>query len=127
MWTTLRILVRTPGPAGMMEPGDVVRVPSWLAGRLVARGVAIAHAVDPSGVGHALDVDAAPPPGTDWSQALVSALDGIGPATAQKLADAGIETVGQLMAADPARVAAAAGVSAARVEKWRQRGALLTG
>ena len=50
--------------------------------------------------------------------ALRSAIDGIGPTYAERLAEAGIETVGDLSAADPAAVASAAEVSEKRAEDW---------
>ena len=47
-----------------------------------------------------------------------SAIDGIGPTYAERLADAGIETVSDLAAAAPATVAEAAGVTERRAEEW---------
>ncbi len=58
---------------------------------------------------------------TDGGEALVSALDGIGPVTAQRLAEAGIETMAEFPAADPTHVALIASVKPIQVEKWRQR------
>lgn len=62
---------------------------------------------------------------TNWGEALVSDLDGVGPVTAGLLAEAGIETMADLLAADAAQVALLARVSPARAEKWRQRAAAI--
>lgn len=48
----------------------------------------------------------------------VSEIDGIGPVFAGRLQDAGLQTVSDLGAASPDRVAEAAGVSAARARAW---------
>ena len=45
-------------------------------------------------------------------------IDGIGPTYAERLREAGIETVARLAAADPGTVAEAAGVGPARAEGW---------
>jgi predicted flap endonuclease-1-like 5' DNA nuclease len=81
------------------------------------------------GVEHAVDANAmtaerrnAP---TNWGEALVSDLDGVGPVTAGLLAEAGINTMADLLAADAAQVALLARVSPARAEKWRQRAATI--
>lgn len=77
------------------------------------------------GVEHAVDADAltaerrfAP---TNWGEAMVSDLDGVGPVTARLLAEAGIETMADLLATDPVQLAHLARVSPAKAEKWRQR------
>ncbi|WP_336034708.1 DNA topoisomerase I [Halobacterium yunchengense] len=50
----------------------------------------------------------------------LEALDGIGPATAEKLADAGVETVGELAEADAERLAEeVSGVSEENVREWQ--------
>lgn len=48
-------------------------------------------------------------------------VKGIGSTYAERLAEGGIETVGDLAAADPAEVAAEADVSESRLERWIQR------
>lgn len=48
-------------------------------------------------------------------------IKGIGDTYAERLADAGIETVGDLAAADPAEVADESGVSESRLERWTER------
>ncbi|WP_336034652.1 helix-hairpin-helix domain-containing protein [Halobacterium yunchengense] len=48
----------------------------------------------------------------------VSSVKGIGPAYAERLADAGVETVADLAAADPEEVAEATDLSAKRVGRW---------
>lgn len=48
----------------------------------------------------------------------VDAIDGIGPVFAQRLSEGGLETVADLAAASPDRVAEAASVSAARARNW---------
>jgi DNA topoisomerase-1 len=48
------------------------------------------------------------------------AVEGIGPATEEKLEDAGVETVDELKEADPEELAESVdGVSASRIEKWQ--------
>lgn len=64
---------------------------------------------------------------TDWGEALVTEIDGIGPVTARRLAEAGIETMAELLAADPAHVALIASVKPVQVEKWRQRAQAVAG
>ena len=49
----------------------------------------------------------------------VEEVDGIGPAYAQLLDDDGIETVGDLLAADPEAVAEATDISPKRVTRWQ--------
>jgi predicted flap endonuclease-1-like 5' DNA nuclease len=51
----------------------------------------------------------------------VDVVKGIGPAYAERLADVGIETVGELAAADAADVAERITVSEKRVSRWIQR------
>jgi len=51
----------------------------------------------------------------------VENVSGIGPAYAQRLADAGVETVGQLLAADPAGLAERTDVSEKRIGRWQDR------
>ena len=58
------------------------------------------------------DPAAAPPP------ADLTDIRGIGPVYAERLSDAGIESAHDLVAADPATVAAAAGVSEERAAGW---------
>ncbi|MFB6127947.1 MAG: helix-hairpin-helix domain-containing protein [Halolamina sp.] len=51
----------------------------------------------------------------------VQTVKGIGPAYADRLADAGVHTVSDLLAADPGTVAAETSVGAGRVETWQAR------
>ena len=55
---------------------------------------------------------------TDDGTDLRSAIDGIGPTYAERLSEAGIETVEQLSSAAVSTVAEAAGVSEKRAEGW---------
>lgn len=94
----------------------------WLTAGLVAPAGAAPHL---AGIEHAIDANvvtaerrAAP---TDWGEALVTDIDGIGPVIARRLAEAGIETMAELLAADATQVALIASVRPAQVEKWRQR------
>lgn len=94
----------------------------WLQAGLVAPAGAAPHL---AGIEHAIDANVvtaerrnAP---ADRGEALVTDIDGIGPVTARRLAEAGIETLADLLAADPAHVALIASVKASQVEKWRQR------
>ena len=48
----------------------------------------------------------------------VDVLNGIGPAYADRLADAGVETVGDLASADPAELAEAADIAEGRIQGW---------
>lgn len=48
----------------------------------------------------------------------VDALNGIGPAYAERLGQAGVETVGDLVAADPTSLADDTGISQSRIESW---------
>jgi predicted flap endonuclease-1-like 5' DNA nuclease len=51
----------------------------------------------------------------------VDAIKGIGSAYAERLAEAGVETVGDLVNADPEALAEATGVSETRIERWADR------
>jgi predicted flap endonuclease-1-like 5' DNA nuclease len=51
----------------------------------------------------------------------VSALKGIGPSYAERLGEAGIETIDDLADADPAELAEGIGVAESRVERWSER------
>jgi predicted flap endonuclease-1-like 5' DNA nuclease len=51
----------------------------------------------------------------------VDAIKGVGAAYAERLAEADIETVGDLSSADPEAVAEATGISGTRVERWIDR------
>lgn len=118
----------------------VVELSEAEAQTLILAGSAVASAPPPApstssaidgrpphlvGVEHAVDAGAmtaerrtAP---TNWGEALVSDLDGVGPVTARLLAEAGIETMADLLATDPVQLAHLARVSPAKAEKWRQR------
>jgi len=56
------------------------------------------------------------------SAVSLQAIQGIGPATAAKLAAAGIGNVRDLLEGDESVIAAAAGVNLARVRAWRAQG-----
>ena len=64
---------------------------------------------------------------TDWGEALVTEIDGIGPVTARRLAEAGIETMAELLAADPSHVALIASVKPVQVDKWRRQAQAVAG
>lgn len=51
----------------------------------------------------------------------VQTVSGIGPAYADRLADAGIETVDDLLSADPESLAESADLSAKRIGRWQDR------
>jgi predicted flap endonuclease-1-like 5' DNA nuclease len=58
-------------------------------------------------------------PGDDSES--VENVSGIGPAYADRLSEAGIETVDQLLAADPEELAADTDLSAKRIGRWQER------
>lgn len=115
---------RVAGDARTYRAGDEFDLPAgvdWLRAGLVAAVAGPApHMI---GIEHAVDRNAAAAErrGANWSDALVSAIDGIGPVTARRLAEAGIDTMADLLAADPAHVALIASVKAHQVDEWRQR------
>ena len=51
----------------------------------------------------------------------VENVSGIGPAYADRLSEAGVETVDQLLAADPEELAADTDLSAKRIGRWQER------
>ena len=55
---------------------------------------------------------------SDADAASVETISGIGPAYADRLADAGVETVPQLLDADPSELAEATGLSEKRISGW---------
>ncbi|MFA9516348.1 PASTA domain-containing protein [Halopenitus sp. H-Gu1] len=57
----------------------------------------------------------------------VTRIEGIGDATAEKLATAGIETVGELARADVATISDATGASETRASEWQSRARRYTG
>ena len=121
----------------------VVELSEAEAQTLILAGSAVASAPPPSpstgsssgasrtphlvGVEHAVDANALTAErrnaATNWGEALVSDLDGVGPVTARLLADASIETMADLLATDAPTLAHLARVSSAKAEKWRQRAA----
>lgn len=112
----------------IVDAGTVIDASPPVAQQLIAMHKAVAVAPPPTpphmvGVEHAVDVAAMAAQRRDanWGEALVSAIDGIGPVTARRLAEAGIATMAELLAADPAHVALIASVKTGQVEKWRQR------
>lgn len=117
-----------------VDVGEVIDVDVMQANQLIGLRKATAvtgGASHMTGIEHAVDHNAltaerrtqepGQPAPTDWGDMLLSGIDGIGPKTAAKLADGGIETLTDLLVADPDALALAAGVSPATVEKWRQR------
>lgn len=62
--------------------------------------------------------DAHPIPDADEP---VDTISGIGPAYAERLGEAGVDTVGDLAAADPAALAAETGLGEGRVTGWIER------
>lgn len=136
----VRMMSLAAGPDGSWPPDSVHDLPDGLARALVAGGYAVAvdAAGSPSagsgggphlaGVEHAIDARVvAAERRTDWGEALITDIDGIGPVLAQRLAEGGIETMAELLAADPAEVALLASVKPVQVEKWRQRAAAVVG
>jgi predicted flap endonuclease-1-like 5' DNA nuclease len=63
--------------------------------------------------------DTGPP--AEGSEEPVDSLSGIGPAYSERLSDAGIETVGDLAAADASTLDEATGIGEGRVEDWIER------
>ena len=63
-----------------------------------------------------------PPAGTDDPEDL-TAIKGVGPATAGRLREAGVGTVEDLVAADPDALAAATGLAADRIRSWQETAA----
>lgn len=72
--------------------------------------------------GEESDVEPGPEESTDDDRSVQS-ISGIGPAYADRLADAGVETVADLQSADPESLAEAADLSAKRIERWKDRAA----
>ncbi|SFF91521.1 Helix-hairpin-helix domain-containing protein [Halopelagius inordinatus] len=60
-------------------------------------------------------------PDTEAANESVDNVKGIGPAYAERLADAGVSTVGELVAADPESLADDIGVSEKRIARWIDR------
>lgn len=127
-------IVQMPGEtARVVDAGAVLPVDDVIGRMLIAAGKAaliddappVTGAPHLHGIEHAVDAGAmtAERRGTptNWGEALVSDLDGVGPVTARLLAEAGIETMADLLAADPSHVALIASVRPTQVEKWRQR------
>ncbi|MES3517607.1 MAG: helix-hairpin-helix domain-containing protein [Natronomonas sp.] len=59
--------------------------------------------------------------GPDASNDPIENISGIGPAYAARLGDAGVETVAELLAADPEELADATELSSGRIERWQDR------
>lgn len=78
---------------------------------------------EPPDAGAAEPAEAAgPTPGDAAGTAVdVEDVSGIGPAYAQRLGDAGVETVSDLLAADPDDLAAETDLSAKRIQRWQER------
>lgn len=58
---------------------------------------------------------------SEGSQEPVDSLSGIGPAYSERLRDAGIETVGDLAAAEASALDEATGIGEGRLEGWIER------
>lgn len=132
----VRMLATAAGPQGVFPAQTEAEIDEDLARVWIAQGfclpVAVANVrpapVHMAGVEHAIDARAVTAERrTDWGDALITDIDDIGPVLAQRLADGGIETMAQLLAADPVDVALLASVKPIRVEKWRQRAAAVVG
>lgn len=61
------------------------------------------------------------PAGTTGGDEPVDSLSGIGPAYAERLAEAGVETVGDLAAADAADLDAATDIGEGRLASWIEK------
>lgn len=131
-------IVQMPGEtARVVDAGAVLPVDDVIGRMLIAAGKAaliddappVTGAPHLHGIEHAVDAGAmtAERRGTptNWGEALVSDLDGVGPVTARLLAEAGIETMADLLATDAPTLAHLARVSSAKAEKWRQRAATI--
>ena len=123
------------GSAPSADPalGDLDGIGPTYAERLAAAGyadLAALAAAEPEAVAEAADVptstavawieaaaDEVPEP-SPWGSADLTDLDGIGPAYAERLADAGVASVLELAVADPAELADAVGVPESTVADW---------
>lgn len=76
---------------------------------LEARFEGINEEREPPGQGHRRSGEEAP---------HLESIDGIGPEYARRLGEAGVETTGDLAAADPTDLAATTGISKSRLERW---------
>jgi predicted flap endonuclease-1-like 5' DNA nuclease len=85
---------------------------------------------EPPGEGAAEPAEAAGPTATNTNEerfrdgetdVTVDEVSGIGPAYAERLSEAGIETVADLLAADPENLAESTDVSAKRIGRWQDR------
>ncbi|PSQ33722.1 hypothetical protein BRD05_08165 [Halobacteriales archaeon QS_9_70_65] len=75
---------------------------------------------EPPATGAAEPAEAAGP--TDGGEAVsVEEVSGIGPAYAERLSTAGVDTVGDLLAADPEKLADSTDISAKRIGRWQDR------
>ena len=132
----VRMVTLMAGPDGVITPGSEIDVADVVGVAMIAQGYAVAlpstgygagagsGAARPhlAGVEHAVDVHAGhAEQRTNWGEALVTEIDGIGAVTAGLLADGGIETMAELLAVDTPMLAMLARVSPAKAEKWRQR------
>lgn len=132
----MRILVvRNTLVAGVaVDAGTYLHTAPATAAQLIAMGkaVAVEDAPSPSaphlvGIEHAVDVGAMTAErrdgatATDWGDALITDIDGIGPVTAGLLAEAGIATMADLLATEAAQVALLARVNVRKAQAWQQR------
>lgn len=60
-------------------------------------------------------------PDVENADADVETISGIGPAYAERLGEAGVETVGDLLAADANTIAEGSDISQTRIERWQDR------
>lgn len=66
-----------------------------------------------------IEPEPASPSEPEWEHAgPVTEISGIGPSYSERLAAAGVETVGDLAAAEPTALAAETGVSEKRIQTW---------
>jgi predicted flap endonuclease-1-like 5' DNA nuclease len=89
------------------------------------RFVSIAAPREPEPPSFRVVTEPTPPPTPPTEPDDLTIVNGIGPVFARRLMEAGIATISQLAAADPARVAEVAGVPEARVETWLEQAAAL--
>lgn len=130
----VRMLATAAGPQGVFPAQTEAEVDEDLARVWIAQGfclpVTVANvrpAPHLTGVEHALDAGALGAEQRMNGETAVTAIDGIGPVTAQLLAEANIHTLAQLLDVDVAMLAMLARTTTAKAEKWRQRAAAVMG
>lgn len=97
----------TPGddtPSGAVEPGEAVGTAS--------------EATEPEPAGGDAASEPAETTGGAAAEPSVEEIDGIGPAYAERLREAGVETVDDLRNADVTELAEETGLSEKRIDRW---------